>query len=343
MLKSLRIRNYRVFEDMEIDGLHRINLIAGGNNSGKTALLEAIFLLAGGGNPQFAINANVIRGDGASGFSSEIAWKHMFFGLDMSRAIEIEARQTDSEPIKLTIATERSATTLLPLNRAREAAASDVPDGRSLAFTYSDGSIPELLSHIRLTPQGISMEGPETRIPFDARIILARSGNDHEYAALLAKFRTRKADSALLQTLRIMEPRLQSVEDSIAMGAPMIWGDIGLSEMIPLHAMGEGMTRLAKLALGIAATPGGAILVDEIENGLHYSAQVKIWEAIEQAAERFDTQVFATTHSFECIQAAVKALTPEGFRYFRLSKAKGAVSYEPRQVELATRRYMEIR
>ena len=52
MLKSLRIRNYRVFKDLKVDGLQRINLIAGKNSSGKTSLLEAVFLLAQGRLPQ---------------------------------------------------------------------------------------------------------------------------------------------------------------------------------------------------------------------------------------------------------------------------------------------------
>ena len=62
MLKHLQIRNFRVFNELKIDRLSRINLIAGRNNSGKTSLLEAIFLLSGAGNAQMAINQNVIRG-----------------------------------------------------------------------------------------------------------------------------------------------------------------------------------------------------------------------------------------------------------------------------------------
>ena len=53
MLERLHIRNYRVFNDLKIDQLSRINLIAGKNNSGKTSLLEAIFLLSGAGNRAF--------------------------------------------------------------------------------------------------------------------------------------------------------------------------------------------------------------------------------------------------------------------------------------------------
>ena len=62
MLKHLKIRNFRIFKALEIDRLGRINLIAGKNNAGKTSLLEAVFLLAGAGNAQMAINTHVIRG-----------------------------------------------------------------------------------------------------------------------------------------------------------------------------------------------------------------------------------------------------------------------------------------
>ena len=49
MLEELHIRNYRIFKELKNgDQLSRINLIAGSNNSGKTSLLEAIFLLSGG-------------------------------------------------------------------------------------------------------------------------------------------------------------------------------------------------------------------------------------------------------------------------------------------------------
>ena len=46
MLRDLTIQNYRVFKDFSIDGLARVNLIVGMNNSGKTSFLEAVYLLA---------------------------------------------------------------------------------------------------------------------------------------------------------------------------------------------------------------------------------------------------------------------------------------------------------
>lgn len=62
MLKRLQIRNFRGFSDLTIDQLSDINLVAGKNNSGKTGLLEAIFMLASAGNTEVVLDANVMRG-----------------------------------------------------------------------------------------------------------------------------------------------------------------------------------------------------------------------------------------------------------------------------------------
>lgn len=42
MLESIRIKNFRCFEDFNAEGFERINLIGGLNNSGKSCLLEGI-------------------------------------------------------------------------------------------------------------------------------------------------------------------------------------------------------------------------------------------------------------------------------------------------------------
>ena len=84
----------------------------------------------------------------------------------------------------------------------------------------------------------------------------------------------------------------------------MIWGDIGLRELVPLAVMGDGMSRLARLVLAIADAPGGLVLVDEIETGLHHTVLSDVWRVVDEAARQFETQVVATTHSYECIRAA---------------------------------------
>ena len=62
MYKSFRIKNFRCFKDFSIDNLERVNLIAGGNNVGKTALLEAIYLHAGGTKIELTMRLSGFRG-----------------------------------------------------------------------------------------------------------------------------------------------------------------------------------------------------------------------------------------------------------------------------------------
>ena len=98
MLERLCVRHFRGFEDLEVDQLRRINLVAGRNDAGKSTLLEAIFLLGSAGNPQLAANTHVTRfqGVGITGRESmaETFWKPLFFALDTDGAISISGRHS---------------------------------------------------------------------------------------------------------------------------------------------------------------------------------------------------------------------------------------------------------
>jgi hypothetical protein len=117
------------------------------------------------------------------------------------------------------------------------------------------------------------------------------------------------AEEDLVQTLHLLEPRLKRLLLLMTGGVATVNGDIGIGPPVPVPLMGEGIQRLLSILLAIASAPGGVVLVDEIENGLHYTVMTDVWRAINQAAERFDTQVFATTHSWECIRAAHDAFS----------------------------------
>lgn len=129
----------------------------------------------------------------------------------------------------------------------------------------------------------------------------------------------------------------------------MIYGDIGLDQMLPLPLMGGGMGRLTSLLLTIANAPHGVALIDEIENGLHYSILNKVWQAIGEAARRFDTQVFATTHSWECIRAAHQAFAASEAYDFRLHRLDciddeiSVVTYDREMLETSIATGLEVR
>ena len=88
------------------------------------------------------------------------------------------------------------------------------------------------------------------------------------------------------------------------------------------------------------------MLVDEIENGLHHSVLPDVWRVVGKVAEQFDVQIFATTHSYECVEAAREALGPDGFRLHRLEVIDDmtrCVTYDADAVDGAIRHNMEVR
>ena len=347
MLKRLQIRNFRGFNALEIDQLSGINLIAGKNNSGKTSLLETIFLLSGAGDARQATNVNVVRGVELDGVPfSEPFWKQFFFKLDIEQTIKIEGKHEAQGLLTLEIRAEQQPITEIPFDRTNGVSETNLFDEHALTFQYTRPSVEPVTSHIRIEKQKFEIQQPATKAPFIAAILLSRSKNPYEDAVRLGRLKKKKKSDLLLKALQIIEPKLQSIEENSSGGKPMIWGDIGLSELVPLAVMGEGMTQIARLVLAIATVPNGVVLIDEVENGIHHSVLPDVWRAIDEAAKQFDTQIFATTHSFECIEAAHQALGSDGFRLHRLEasdEGNRCVTYEPDSISAAIRHDLEVR
>ena len=352
MLMSLNISNYRIFNELEMNRLDRINLIVGRNNSGKTTLLEAIFLLAGAGNAEMALNAYVIRGpDQGAPINQRIGqtfWKPMFSALNTSNPVQITGHDAVHGPLTLDITSERQeqGTIEFPIDGPDSDPVADLLGHRSLVFNYRGPGNKQVESRIRTKKQGFELKQGNIDPPFLAAIVEPRAGNTHEDAIRLGTLRRQKQGHVLLKALKVIEPKLQSIEDNSSSGTPMIWGDVGLTELIPLPALGEGMTRIARIVLAIAASPDGVVVLDEIETGLHHSILSKVWEVIFDTARQFNTQIFATTHSFECAEAAHQSLGSHGFLLHRI-EANGeenrCVTYESETIAAALEHHLEIR
>jgi len=340
-LSSVQIENYRVLRDLSVDSLGRVNLFAGQNNSGKTSLLEALFLLSGGGAPQTLANKTVVRGvDSLAGppeTAMETIWKPMFSSLDTEKTIKTTGVHRSQGDLILCI--DRKQKDVL--------SATDVPNAPDLLVSFRTGSGPWTRSRVSLVQQGIQFEQSNVRLPFKAIILAMKFANPKDDAVRLSRLCKRKRGEFVAEALRLVEPRLRNLEVLSTGGVPLVWGDIGLSEFVPLAVMGEGMNRIARIMLAICDAPDGIVLVDDIETGLHHSAMPAFWRSVDGAAKEFNTQVVATTHSYECVQSAVEALGSQpGFLVHRIeanNSMNRCVTYGPKEIAAAIRHNLEIR
>ncbi|GAB4208965.1 MAG: hypothetical protein OHK0022_39300 [Roseiflexaceae bacterium] len=122
----------------------------------------------------------------------------------------------------------------------------------------------------------------------------------------------------------------------------------GQSKPIPLRSYGDGMNRLFVIALAAANASNGLLLIDEIENGLHYSVQLDVWRLIFDLAHRLNIQVFATTHSWDCVEAFQRAAAehPEQGQIIRLGRKQDtivATRFDEQELAIITRDQIEVR
>ena len=78
---------------------------------------------------------------------------------------------------------------------------------------------------------------------------------------------------------------------------------------VPLKSLGDGAVRLFGVALALANSKDGFLLIDEAENGIHHSIQRDFWMMILKAAHQNNVQVLATTHSWDCVAGFAMAAT----------------------------------
>jgi len=360
MYQSFEIKDFRCFHKLTISDLERVNLIAGTNNVGKTALLEALFLHCGAYNPELIIKINAWRGIETIkielGMWAETPWDLIFHQLDISQDIELigNNKLTGRRLLRLKIIRDP-----LELSKIKESLPYTTNNAEKILSSLESAQViglefEELQKHgkyyLIFDPKGIRTEPIPPPPPFPTFLQSARFRSSFkEEAERFGKLQLQGKEDVLIKVLQLIEPRIRNLKMVVVAGEPIIHGDIGLRRPLPLPAMGEGMVRLVSLLLLIGNAPTGVVLVDEIENGLHHSIMAKIWRAIGEVAREFNTQLFATTHSLECIIAAHKAFKEQGiydFRLHRLDRLKDTikiVTYDQETLEASIESGLEVR
>ncbi len=287
MLTSIHLKNFRALRDVKIEPLRRVNLIAGQNDTGKTTVLEALRILFSvpdayqqATNPSFCGNLpNEFRGGSGLGDYNEVFWKWLLYNKDPKLVGEISATFDGGKEFSLQLGQDFS------------------PNAERQPFT-AVGSLGVLQCYLFGQP-------PDP--PPKAEIFSSHPTDPNQdaldYNRVIRKRGKRKVEALL----RKVNPRVESIEP-IQTGqgqAPLIYVEVaGIPELIPVPQMGQGFNRLLSIYSEVIANEVNILLIDEIENGLHYSVLPLVWEGLFNAVKELDIQVFATTHSKECIGAA---------------------------------------
>ena len=359
MYRSFSVRNFRGFDDLTLDGLGRINLIAGKNNSGKTALLEALWVHIGAGSPDRILQLDSQRGIRRADPESTI--DNLFFGFDHHSVIEFSAKGDWSEKNRLLrVSTQEHSVIQFPLD---DGVFDDTPDSEpvisqnELVLSYIDGSGQQFSSTGWLVertnnPGYWTIETDRDRFtgtgPTPGILLRTRRSSGGSDARNYSRLEIRGQHGGVLQILQEIEPRLKRLVVASNGPLPAIYADVGVLPLTPVQLLGEGMSRTLTVALAMCRAPDGMVLVDEVENGLHHSVMEEVWKAIGSFARSYNVQLFATTHSYECIGAAYRAFEldeEDELRLYRIDRSRShlrAVRYDRERIGCILESGMEV-
>lgn len=312
---SLFIKGFRGFRELIVPELKRVTLFVGKNSVGKTSVIEAIQLYAEQGQFNFLSNTLRKRGEIISakdedGYTVYVSnFNALFYGRESNETLEVIIGTNEKLP-KLKI--KRSSLSPKEASNWEDIFPNDV--------TIDENQVVE-----------ISFGTNAYKIPWN----FMGNRTARRYS------RTQERNAINLTSLiqyQSLEPQISYTDDLVT-----LWDDIALTEYeelitsafskvlgiqierfaavgngerrqilvkirnkpspIPLKSLGDGATKLFNVVLSMLNSKNGLVLIDEVENGMHYSIQEKFWELILLLTNEFNVQVIATTHSFDCIQA----------------------------------------
>lgn len=330
LLPDLRIRNYRLFKEFEIERLARVNLVAGRNNTGKSALLEAAYLVANQQHPHAVYD--VLQSRGWEGGAREWPFGSLLHGywLPAMSSMELFAGE---DFVRFVLGEVK----LLPSGEGSVLLRIEYATGEAVELTLreEDGT----------GAFGVIPSGSPRRAHFlSGGISLAdRFG---ELTALWETLLFTPGEEQVIEALRFLEPRVERLAFT---RRDILVRLAGSDRPVRLGDLGGGMHHLLMIALLLATSEDELVLIDEVDTGLHYTVLIDLWRLIFRTAKRLNVQVLATTHSWDCITAFSQAWNEveesEGL-YLRLDRRKDrirSVTYTAEGLSICREQGIEVR
>ena len=361
-LPDLTIRGFRGIEELTVSRLGRVTLVAGKNGSGKTTLLEAVQVYAARGrysvlNGLLLSREEFLEETDEEGItSSKTDWGALFHGRCISDDTRISIGPDDpTRQIRIQVF-------------ARPTVLSSSLDHPDDELMWVKVECQNRSIEFPVVPSSLqwSTRRPPTRswgdVDFPTAVACNYLGPDLSDNAEVARFwdsvaLTDDEDLAVAALSLITNERIERVAvvgqgnlgTRLNQGRRVMLRIAGERTPVPLKSLGDGATRFFALALALANSRNGFLVIDEAENGIHHSMQRDLWKMVLQTALKNDVQVFAATHSWDCVRGFAKAMLELEDAYGVLIRLERhgdntrAVEYSEDELRVAAEQGIEVR
>jgi ABC-type branched-subunit amino acid transport system ATPase component len=374
-INNLTINNFRSFTSFHINGMGKVTLLVGMNNSGKTTILEAINILLSSGSASAIWQVLSRRGEDIRierdgpviATFREVDVRRLFNGhqIDIGSSFNILADSDTGHLVMSAAIIDEPAGQALA--EQSESSLSEVNEEffNPLSIALHWSKIPGLVLALPVSSQGgISLRNLR-RTPNSSsddtlrvRYVTASSVGAETVRRLFEEVVLTPTEELVTQAIRIIEPGIERIASSGESNNSSaryptrggMWIKLkGYKERVPIGSMGDGIWRMLGLALSVVQSAGGMLLVDEIDTGLHHTVMKDLWKFLFQCAREFDVQIVATTHSRDCFQSLATICREDVFEgsdvtIHRIEKNQtDSVAYTEQEIIAAAELDMEVR
>jgi len=369
-LPDLQIVNFKGIDNLSISNLGRVNLLVGRNGIGKTTILEAIHVYANRGHYETLIELlrtreEFIRSQNEERNPVSIPdFGSLFFGRNIESTRSLSVGSTsDEDTLQIQIIDMPSTQTqIFPEISSDDAFLGLLVTYRGVrsVFPWISGSLDDSIStYKRVSASSLKSKLGFSRSEISDSIPVTSLGPELPSNEMLS---SSWDQIALTEDERFVLNVLEFTGEQI-IGVAVISDENGRrrnrnkivvklqdhQKRVPLKSLGDGITRLFAVSLALIECKNGFLTIDEVENGVHYSVQQNFWEMILQISQKHNIQVFATTHSFDCVKAFARAAErnkeADG-KLIRLTRKNGvlrSVEYSQEELIIASDMDIEVR
>ncbi|MEN9435279.1 MAG: hypothetical protein RLZZ422_2868 [Pseudomonadota bacterium] len=284
-IENIKIENFKCFENLEINGFKRLNLIGGKNNVGKTALLEALELLVKSVNSNaLALNAlNLIR---------------RRRGRD--RVLDFDLSYKDQSSLIITTYNK-----MVMISKPNQMDLFELSDSET-GFIFRVNEDVVVVPFDRFVHRSLPLVMRDASFIDSIPVSFIKSSklDEEEVAALYGSIIEVGKEGFLDDSLSAFDSSIVAFKIVPTERATQAKVKTKMRDkLVSLNSLGEGVNRYIAILCAIWASQDGYLFIDEIENGIHYTNYPKLWQLIFQASAQANCQVFVTSHSKECITA----------------------------------------
>jgi len=346
MINEIVINGYRALDGLKIDGMTKFNLLVGPNNSGKSSLLEALFLHFAPLNFRILFSILTFREGGFPANPNYIVEQMKWFFTDRKNCEINITGNWGKVKRKTTISLskylgyedtsrhlQQITNKVVPISDKIDTLETRESKGITIgtfSFSFETNKQKRVEHKVEINTEESLKLGPppiETDVSavFSDPFLHRRLGAGvEEYDKSVKSGHHTKC----LELLQEIDRDIKNVSILLAAsGIPQLFVDHKRTGLAPISTLGDGIRRIYLLATQFVQCREGALLIDELENSVHWLALNQFINWIVDIANQLNVQIFATTHSLECIDAvlASKLSKSKDLSLFKLKNQNGQI------------------